>query len=475
MPMNKKTAPLLAGLQNYIEEEVLRFHMPGHFGMQPPEYEDFQKHLFGLDVTEVEGTDNLAEPEGIIRDSLDRIGRIYGAKKSFFLVNGSTSGLHIAIDSLVPDEGRVLVARNAHKSIHHILKKKNITPRYLYPEIDEDFQVDAQISLEELESTDLSGLDAVILTCPNYYGRAYDLEAIHRLLQEKNIPLLVDAAHGAHFEFSKDLPPSAVRHSDVCIMSLHKTMPAFTQCSLLHLGHYLPEHLVGNIEENLRIYQTSSPSYLLMGSAELSVAIMDQRGRQELERIQKLSEAAKEKLRQNPKIRVYESDDFCKIFIQTPLEGETLAKILRKDYKIQGEMTLGRGILFMLGIGHTEQQIDRLVQSLSDALKNHLPEDSERNPSLELKASMFPRLEAIPMARQKALKAQKYIPGHQQWVRELETEKALGQIVAEDIIPYPPGIPIIKEFEILNEAAIQTLKKFGYAAVKCYDLKMLKD
>ena len=462
--MENLNLPLLAGLKKYQEENILRFHMPGHYGRLLAPYQEFCQNIFALDVTEVEGTDNLAQPTGILKESMENIAGVYHAQKSYYLVNGSTAGMQVAIDSLVPDGGAVLVARNAHKSIHNILQKKNIHPLYVYPEIDENFGVDHIFTLEEIKKLCSAQVDAVVLAYPNYYGKIYDLQSIYQYLQEKGIPLIVDAAHAAHFEFSPDLPPSPVAYSDVCVMSLHKTLPAFTQCSVLHLGKNIQAHQIKNIEDNLSKYQSSSPSYLLMGSGELSVAIMDTSGRQDLQHLQGLRQQAKARLQADPRIQVYENEDFCKLFVQTPLEGEKLDQILRKRYKIQAEMTIGRGILFMFGISHTEEDLKRLVQALLEIVSS-LPPDQEEG--RKVPALMFPRLEAIPLDLQKEIKKQKYRKKNKYPLRKTNLEKAEGRVMAEDITPYPPGIPIIKEFEILNQEALITLKTFGYQEV-CY-------
>lgn len=475
--MKDLNLPLITGLMQYKNEEILRFHMPGHFGRMPQEYEEIRQNLFALDVTEVDGTDNLATPKGIIKHSLKNIAEIYGAKRSFYLVNGSTVGIHIAIDSLVADGGTMLLARNAHKSVHNIVTRKNIKPIYAYPEVDKHFGVDGEMTIEEIRGAVASNkrIDAVLLTYPNYYGKAYDLAAIHKFLKQKQIPLIIDAAHGAHFEFSADLPDSPVHHSDVCIMSLHKTIPAFTQCSVLHIGQEIERHFENNIADNTRIYQTTSPSYLLMSASELSVAIMNTKGRTSLQRVQQFYMAAKKELEKHPSIDVYKSDDFCKLFVRTPLKGKTLSKILRREYKIQAEMDIGNGLLFMLGITHTAQDMSYLVQSVIDAVDKTCAADHETAENIDDnihadQATMFPRLETIPMELQKAIIKQSYLAAKKYSVAEIPLSQAEGKVIAEDIIPYPPGIPVIKRFEIINQEAIATLARFGYTAIQYYVL-----
>lgn len=456
--MNKNSTPILDGLMKYKEEKIYRFHMPGHYGKLLAPYQILVDNLFALDATEVPGLDNLAEPEGMIRESLENLAQIYGAQKSYLLVNGSTSGIHIAIDALVPDWAMILVARNAHKSIHNIARRKNLEVNYLFPELDPVFGVDSHMELEEVvravsmiekqveqhveqmacekeaAAVGIERLDnmqsaeaqnnmgehqsvvwqnpiaAVVLTYPNYYGRAYDLPAIYRYLKSKNILLIVDSAHGASFEFSEELPISAVHCSDVCVHSLHKTLPAFTQVSAFHLGHDFPEDKIAAVEEYLKFYLTTSPSYLFILSAELAVHIMNTDGREKLAELRENAAQIRKILAAHLLIDVYgeevehaysdnngsgenrsdrkntmdsdlnvgeriDSDssiwnenrivnDFGKLLIQTPFAGEELSSLLRKKYRIQCEMTLGNAILFMLGMVHEKEELDYLAESI---------------------------------------------------------------------------------------------------------------
>ena len=474
MPMNKLHTPLLDGLLAYIDEKNLRFHMPGHYGKMPKEMKVLQEKLFELDLTEVEGTDNLADPKGIIRDSQESLSKIYGSQKSYYLVNGSTSGIHIAIDSLVPDGGTVLVARNSHKSVGHIIRKKNIRPVYLYPEMDQEFAIEGHIKLEEIQAhiqgNPSTKPDGVILTYPTYYGGTLDIQAIYAYLKAEGIPLIVDAAHGAHFVFSKDLPDSATAFSDISIMSLHKTIPAFTQSSIIHAGRNLPKHLLENLEENMRIYQTSSPSYLLMTSSEISVALMEKRGAEMLSKVKKLWTMAKEELEKSPDIQVYNSDDFCKLFVKTPMDGEKLSEILRKDYQIQCEMSMGKGVLFMLGITHEREDIHQLTKAVKEILCKNKALFTIANKEV---TNLFPRLKTLDQKIQEKIRSQRYKAYKEVEIIGLSLDMAEGMVAAEDITPYPPGIPIIMEFEIIDQGAIELLKKFNYNKINCYEIKSL--
>lgn len=508
--------PLLDGLKQYDEEQILRFHMPGHYGRMLKEYEELGEKLFCFDVTEVPGLDDLAEPTGILKESLDGIAEVYGAEQSFFLVNGSTSGIHVAIESLVPNGGTLLLARNSHKSILNIARRKNLELEFVYPVLDEVFGVDSHIELEEVrQAVESAGqrVDAAILTYPNYYGRAYDIESIHRYLKEQGIPLIIDSAHGASFVFSKELPCSAVQHSEVCIHSLHKTMPAFTQTSLLHIGSGLNEGQRERIRQNLRIDLSSSPSYLLMASAELAVAIMEDRGEAELERIYHAWQKAVTLLGEQKHIAVYQDEwhpqDFCKLFLKTPIDAEVLSERLRKDHRIQCEMTMGDMILFMLGISHKDEEIEYLARSVIECVTRLIDEGktigqrggSQRNltflprvrrlsskeieqmeESLEgeevssdgrdclLSGACCDRSEDIPKRDVAEITVKGWIEAGG-IIETVEVQDASGKILAEDIIPYPPGIPILMRYEILDTNSVNLLKYFKIDKIRCFSFK----
>ncbi len=287
--MNYKTY-IFDEIQKYIDDDILRFHMPGHYAKNFKEYKTLGKNLLKYDVTEIPGMDNLQDSNGVIKKSMEQLAKVFGAKQSFYLVNGSTSGIHIAVDTLLSDGGKVFVARNSHKSVKNIIQKKSAEVKYIYPEIDETFGLDSHMELGGIvKAVEKYGKpDAVVLTYPNYYGRCYDLESIYNYLHSQDIPLIVDSAHGASFGFSDELPKSAVQFSDICIHSLHKTLPALTQVSVLHIGKNFSEQKLETLKKNMEFYLTTSPSYIFMISAEISVKIMQNIGEENLKKNKKI-------------------------------------------------------------------------------------------------------------------------------------------------------------------------------------------
>ncbi|MGB5824346.1 MAG: hypothetical protein WBH44_09705 [Proteocatella sp.] len=471
--MNNIQSPIIQGLSSYRDENILRFHMPGHYGKSSfPELNYLCDNLFSFDVTEVDGTDNLNHPQEMILDSLNKLSSIYQSKQSFILVNGSTSGIHIAIDTLVDDGGCVIAARNCHKSVYNILDKKNVCINYIYPVIDDEFYTDSHINYNELINmiddicnSNSTPVSAVILTCPNYFGRTFELEPISRYLQQKNIYLIIDEAHGAHFPFSPYLPKSAISQgATIAIQSAHKTLPALTQTAMMHLGENFPDSKLQKLKNNINFYQTTSPSYILMASCETAVDIMNKYGTEGLNNIKIWIDKAKLKLTSNPDIKIYDnsiSQDFCKLAIKTPILGADLSKILRKEYKIQCEMTMGLNILFMIGLTHTENDINYLVNSIIDALKNnrHLycPDLNYycKNPYPKTVSCKKPFLTKTGSMKKTSI-ITKII------------QDVNGDICAEQIVPYPPGVPLLMPYEIINKDMKIALEYHKFSEIKCF-------
>lgn len=274
---------LLSKLDAYAQSDFYPLHMPGHKrNLEMPEPQGAGRTLAeaaALDITEIDGFDNLHEPEGILLDAMERAARLYGADHTFYSVNGSTAGLLTAISAAVPEGGTLIMARNCHKAVYHGVYLRRLRPVYLYPETIGELNIADAITPKQVEEALLQHPEAaaVLLTSPTYDGVTADVERIARIVHRYDIPLIVDAAHGAHFGFHPALPDSPVRlGADLTVVSLHKTMPCMTQTALLHVRG-------GRVDLNrLRlfegIYQTSSPSYFLMAGMDNCVRMTEEKG-----------------------------------------------------------------------------------------------------------------------------------------------------------------------------------------------------
>ena len=265
-------------LRKYCGSDYYPFHMPGHkrrlgMGMGDP---------LGFDITEIEGFDNLHHPEGILLEAQRRAARLYGAEETHFLVNGSTAGILCAIGACAPS-GRILMARNSHRAAYHALSLNRLEAVWLYPgkfvpegeaEAWEELNgpllaADAEAALEACPD-----VRAVFITSPTYDGVCSDVAAIARAAHRRGLPLIVDGAHGAHFGMHPLFPENAVRQgADLVIHSLHKTLPAPTQTALLHVqGDRVDRRRLRRL---LAVYQTSSPSYVLMAGIDRCVGLLE--------------------------------------------------------------------------------------------------------------------------------------------------------------------------------------------------------
>ena len=219
-------------LKELAQSHIYPFHMPGH-KRAALEF----SNPYSIDITEIEGFDNLHHPEGIIREAQEKAARLYGARRTYYLVNGSTCGILAAISAAVPRGERILVARNSHKAVYNAVYLRQLAAEYVYP-VDTRCGVQGQITPQQVEQklAAFSDIKAVVITSPTYDGIVSDVAGIAEVVHRFGIPLIVDEAHGAHFGFHPAFPENAVKlGADAVIMSVHKTLPAFTQTALLHL------------------------------------------------------------------------------------------------------------------------------------------------------------------------------------------------------------------------------------------------
>ena len=279
----EKQPGLLERLTEYAGSDAYPFHMPGHKRREIPDgipggFPD----PYGIDITEIDGFDNLHHAEGILKDAMDEAAAIYGADRSWYLVNGSTCGILSAVFATTENGGRILTARNCHKAVYHAICLNRLEAEYLYPEEITEFGINGGIRAEDVRkalekdamrcagnSGDVRGkitkIQAVLITSPTYEGVVSDIRAIADAAHEYGIPLIVDEAHGAHLEYAvqcHSFPKSALEYgADIVIQSLHKTLPCFTQTAILHVKGKLVDQ--DRVSRYLSMFQTSSPSYLL--------------------------------------------------------------------------------------------------------------------------------------------------------------------------------------------------------------------
>ena len=373
----KRKDSLFEYLKSYNEKGIYPLHMPGH---------KRRMHTPGLselyDFTEVEGTDDLHHAEGILKDSMERTARVFGADKSYYLVNGSTSGNLIGISAVCPLNGELIVARNCHRSVFHVLELRNITPHFVYPDFERDFGIFGGVSPEAVEELfrKYPGSSGVVITSPTYEGVVSDIQAIAEVCHRHGAALFVDEAHGAHFGLveSSGFPESAVKcGADISVQSAHKTLIGLTQTAFLHLKSSLVD--VKKIERFIDIYETSSPSYPMMISLDACTGMVLGEGEEVFGSWAETLRLFDEKIASLRHFRVlchggdtpedhgFFDFDKSKLLVNcrnTHLNGESFMRIMRNRFGFELEMQLSQNALAMTGPGDDRQQILRFADAL---------------------------------------------------------------------------------------------------------------
>lgn len=454
-------SPLYDAIRKYSEEVILPFHMPGH-KMGKGILEEFKKAAFNLDVTEVPGTDNLHFPEGSIKEAEEVAAKAFGSDRTYFLVNGSTCGIYAMVLAVCNPGDKLIVARDSHKALTGALILGDINPVYVVPEIVEDFNISGGINIEELEKVMKANRDAkaVFLTYPNYYGICSDLLSIAKLTDKYGMKLIVDEAHGAHFNFNRELPPTAISlGADMCVQSAHKTLPALTQSSYLHVSNKFKDF--GRLEGMLRLMQTTSPSYLLMISLDLARAYMEDYGEIELARIINKCKNIKEMLKYKyintlgkelcGKYGIHDLDQTKLVFNFNAYDvsGYQIEKILRMDYRIQLEMSDIYNAVAICTTSDDDEALELLgeaIAKITDGLKKGVATKNYIDgASVAGEYRILPERVMNPRAAE--FETHEYVP----------LQKGAGRISKSVIAPYPPGIPLICPGEIINQATINAV------------------
>lgn len=363
-------------ITDYLKKDTVSFHMPGHKGSRFYKrfgYHDFLDRIMEFDITEIPGADNLFQPESIIRGVQELYAKLYGCKKSYILINGSSAGNIAAILASVNRGKQLLMARNSHKSVFNALILGGIRPVYVHPEIVEEYGLSGVILPSEIERLIIENQDvqAIMLTSPNYYGFCSDIKTIANIAHKYNKVLIVDEAHGAHLHFSELLPPSAIRSgADIVINSTHKTLGSFTQSAALHFNSELVDPYV--LEDKLQCVQSSSPSYVLMTSMEITAKILEQHRESLMKEWHDNLNMFYDRIQKIPGLRTtgkMEGLDWTKINLtmgELGLTGSELDKILIEDYNIYTELFTGDWLMALSGIGNTKDDYNLLADALED-------------------------------------------------------------------------------------------------------------
>ncbi len=403
----------------------LPFHMPGH-------KRNFSNSLipYEIDITEVDGFDNLHELNGILKDTSDLAKSIYGSCASFPLVNGSTCGILAGIYTLAQDNKKILIARNCHKSVYNACEILGLETFYMMPDI-YDGGIFGKVSAECVEEQiKKHGIGTVVVTSPTYDGVISDIPAIYDVCKKNGVHLLVDCAHGAHlFDLHKEC--------DICVMSLHKTLPSLTQTALLNV--FSDRVDIDKVKHALSIFETSSPSYILLASIDECLRYLSEN----MDAFTTFDENINEfynKASKLSNLTVTHFDDLGKIIILA--EDTKKLKDLLRDEKIEIEMESENYLLLIATVCDTKETLNALLDSLFKI-------DKKMDGAYKGKKTDIP---AVKKAKEigQALKTKGTL---------LDICDCCNKVSQEYIFAYPPGSPIVVPGEVITKEVIDYLKK----------------
>lgn len=524
---NVKYNDILSKLDKYKDENIVPMHMPG--AKRNKElielYMGDMGNPYEKDITEINGFDNMHNAETIIKDAFDEAAELYGADESWYLVNGSTAGNMSAICGVTHKNDVVIMARNCHISVYNAVILNELNPVYIYPEYDEEYGYYKGITLKEIKvivdkyssDHDRNDIKAVILTSPTYEGNVSDIKSIAEYLHQYNIPLIVDEAHGAHFNFSESFPQSAVKSgADVVINSVHKTLPSLTQTAIMHINYGIVD--VERIRRYWNIYQSTSPSYILMSSIARSLSIVKNDGDKLFaEYVDKLT-ILRNGLSELKHIRLINTDDISKLVLGYK-DAKWLYDTLFYKYKIQLEMSSIKYVIAMTSIFDSQEYYDRFLAALKEIdeeLDNRvLAALKEIDEEIDESISKYDREDILNSKVDKDLdnrfnsihngeadnrlnysSINNQDNGNKINVADFRDEQALtiaeafnrrdlsgcdeiqmnnekiyGKISGESVYVYPPGIPILCPGEVITRKIIAILQAAGEAGLEVVGVK----
>ena len=435
--------PILDALENFINNPSIPLHIPGHArgeGVLPKFRRIVGDNIINLDITdEFDNLGTLHPADGPIAKSQELTAQTFGAAKSFFLVNGSTVGNLALALTAAKNNKKVIINRNCHRSIVSGLCISGANPVWAIPERFKEWGIWGAIKPEEIERLLDENPDTttVWITNPTYEGIVSDVAAIAAICKKKNVIFIVDEAHGCVWKFNKQLPPSALDlGADAVLHSMHKTGGSFSQSSVLHIGKNSKIN-TQELEANLRMLHTTSPSYLLLASLDAARAYLSTKyGIERLENAVNNANMARELLQNMPKVKCLHSHDGVnldptKIYVMIEgLSGKRLESILEIEYQIEVESAADAGILALSNIGNTKEELEYFCKCIESIANS----DYSDITYLEKRKYMPFHTPQIICNPREAYTSSK---------EKISPKKSIGRISAEVIAECPPGIPIL--------------------------------
>ncbi len=484
--------PFYQKLTEYCEQDLIPWHMPGHKRQLltedklPGSEIDMRMEMEAAkryDVTELPALDDLYEPGKSLSDSMDNLSKIYGSVRSYYQVNGSTGGILAAISACVRRGEAILMARNCHRSVYHAVALLELVPYYLDPPMLRAVGIYGGISAAQVDQAFIEHpeIKAVVFTSPTYEGVVSDVADIVRVAHAAGAYVIVDEAHGAHFTYdAQELSSSVACGADLVIESLHKTLPCYTQCAILHIGRQAAdqETFIRRVERYIRVYQTTSPSYVLIADMERVTSAMEAWRTTEfpayLARLRRYREAWKGlqhirllSLKDVEEYGGYGYDETRLVLIPEMISGERLRELLEDRYGQVMEMASLKYALAISTVMDSEEAFARLDKALweldseldketeaesADRIDSNTAQMSDR--TIDSEDIMIPVLTEDTGER---------IPG-EAWnlpSEDVAITKACGRLAGDYVTVYPPGIPVCVPGERITREVIGHL-------IRCY-------
>lgn len=467
---NGLRAPIAEAMKAYAADGARAYHTPGHkqgLGAHPLLKALVTEEGLREEVSLMEELDDLHEPMMCIKEAQEMAAALYGADQAFFMINGTTGAIHTMLMGALAPGDTVLVPRNAHRSVIGGIILAGARPVFLQPEIDERLGIAMGLTEEMVARAIALHPEAKALVCvyPTYYGVTYGLEAIAKLVHAHGMLLLVDEAHGPHLRFSDDLPPQAIDcGADMAAQSTHKILGAMTQASMLLTSG--PRVSRERVREAASLLQSTSPNQLLLASLDIARLQMAEDGRETVGNAVRLAEKLRCAINEidglwsfGPEYTDYPGAtglDTTKITVQVTdlgLSGVEAESILRHEYKVQCELSDARNLLFILSYADGEEQADYLLEALQGLARDH----RRATVAASAVAAGLPAVPAQGMTPREAFFAPK---------GSVPFGEAEGRIAAEQVMFYPPGIPILCPGDIIDAASLHYIRAMQSLGLK---------
>ena len=466
-------------LNKLAKSDAYPFHMPGHKRRDADPSGGPLCAARAWDITEIDGFDNLHDPSDLLREEMERAARFYGTKETYFLVNGSTCGMLAAVSAAVPRGGRILMERGCHISVYHAVYMMQLEVLYI-----EDFGAAGDWKAFE----NAAPFDAVVITSPTYEGLVKDVRFWSDFAHANDAALIVDEAHGAHFSLHPYFPESAVRQgADLVVQSLHKTLPSLTSTALLH--NVSGRVSFSKIKRFLDIYETSSPSYLLLASITSLMHELEESGSRYFDDYVQRLQLLRGKLAGSEFIGLAGGADACLSFdgelpggrqgmltdpgkiVLTGADGAELYDLLRLEYGLQPEMKGPDYVLMMTSPADSDEGFERLLRAVSEIVHQRC-----QTPVVQVHQRCQAPVVQLHQRCQTPVVQMKISEAMDAETEMVAADAAVGRIAADFVIQYPPDVPLLAPGEVITEDLIneiRQLKKAGFTITGFVDDQFL--